>query len=445
MPKSKPVRAKPTKKQLSRRRREERQLRWIWIGLVAIAAVIVGLVGVSLVTQATQNVAVVNGTPIKVSDYQKRVRYYYYALGPDVFQSNEGQDPNAIHQMIVDQLIEEELIRQEAAKRDISATPDEIELELEQTWFQHYRDAPAPTATPTADPSATPTPEGATPQPTPTPDTQETYQANYDLFVKNVLNMARVSESYVRRMAEVNVLRDKLQQAVVTDVPTEEEQVHFRYEAVADADAATQRISEYQAGERLEVHARHILVDTVEEAQAVLQRLAEGEDFAALAAELSTDTSNKDDGGDLGWFGRGQMVDAFDQVVFEADIGLYPEPVQTDFGYHVIEILAREMRPVSPEDTMYDVGWYGKDELSSQFGPLFAEIIFQAEPGLVPDPVPTDYGTAVIQVIEHAVRQLDQTEQDNRRQQMFQDWLTSLHEEGNIENNWAPSMIPSRM
>jgi parvulin-like peptidyl-prolyl isomerase len=438
-------RVKPTKKQLSHRRREEQQLRWIWIGLAAIVVVIIGLIAVSVVTQATRTVAVVNGTPIKVADYQKRVRYYYYALGPDVFQSNQGEDPNTIHQLIVDQLIEEELIRQEAAKLGISATADEVQIELEQTWFQHYRDAPAPTPTPTADPSATPTPEGATPQPTPTPDTTEAYQANYQLFVQNVLNTARVSESYVRGMAEVNVLRDKLQQAVVTDVPTEEEQVHFLYEAVADADAAAQRIREYQAGERMEVHARHILVDTLEEAQAVLQRLAEGEDFAALAAELSTDTSNKDDGGDLGWFGRGQMVDAFDQVVFEADIGLYPEPVETEFGYHVIEILAREMRPVNPADVMFDVGWYGKSELASQFGPLFAEILFEAEPGLVPDPVPTDYGVAVVQVVERDVRQLDQTEQEKRRQQAFQDWLTSVRDEGNVENNWVPSMIPDRM
>jgi len=445
MAKIRQTRPRPTKKQLSRRRREQRQLRWIWIGLAGIGAIIVAIIAVGAVTQSTRTVAVVNGAPIKVTDYQKRVRYYYYALGPDVFQSSEGEDADAIHRLIVDQLIEEELIRQSAAQRGISATDEEIEVELEETWFRHYRDPQPPTATPAVEPGATATPEGTPPRPTPTPDTVEVYEANYNLFVDNVLSLARVSESYVRRMAEVNVLRDKLQQAIVVEVPTEEEQVRFLYEVLADAGAAAERIEEYQAGERLEAHARHILVETEEQAKTVLQRLGQGEDFAALAAELSTDSSNANEGGDLGWFGRGQMVDAFDDVVFEADIGLYPEPVETEFGYHVIEILAREMRPIDPEEEMFDAGWYGKDDLSTQFGPLFAEIVFPAQVGLHPDPVPTNFGVAVVQIVERAMRELDETDRENRRQQAFQDWLASIREEGNVEDNWAPNMIPSRL
>jgi parvulin-like peptidyl-prolyl isomerase len=445
MAKTRPSRPTLTKKQLSRRRREERQLRWIWIGLAGIAAIIVAIIAVGVITQSTRTVALVNGEPIKVADYQKRVRYYYYALGPDVFQSSEGEDTDAIHRLIVDQLIQEELIRQTAAQRGISATDEEIEIEIEETWFQHYRDPQPPTVTPTVDPSATATPEGTPPRPTPTPDTVEAYEANYQLFVDNVLSLARVSESHVRRMAEVNVLRDKLQQAVVVEVPTEEEQVRFLYEAVDDGDTAAQRIEEYQAGERLEAHARHILVETEEQAKTVLQRLGQGEDFVALAAELSTDSGNADEGGDLGWFGRGQMVDAFDEVVFEADIGLYPEPVETEFGHHVIEILARETRPIDSQEEMFDAGWYGKDDLSTQFGPLFAEIVFQAQVGLHPDPVPTNFGVAVVQIVERAIRELDETDQENRRQQAFQDWLASIREEGNVEDNWTPNMIPSRL
>jgi len=445
MAKSRQSRPRLTKKQLSRRRREEQQLRWIWIGLAAIAVIVVGIITVGLVAQSTRTLAVVNGKPLKVTDYQSRVRYYYYALGPDTFQSSEGEDANAIHELIVDQLIREELIRQAAAERGISATEEETEIELEETWFRHYRDPEPPTATPTVDPSATPTPEGTPPAPTPTPDTPEVYEANYRLFVDNVLGLARVNESYVRRMAEVNVLRNKLQDVVVLDVPTEEEQVHFRYEAVQDADAATRRIEEYQAGERLEAHARHILVETEEQATTVLQRLEAGEDFSALAAELSIDTSNADDGGDLGWFARGEMVDAFDEVVFAADIGLYPEPVGTEFGYHVIEVLEREMRPIDAAVEMFDAGWYGQDDLSAQFGPLFAEIVFQAQVGLHPEPVPTNFGVAVVQIVERELRELTETERADRRQQAFEDWLADIRAEGNVENNWTPSMIPSRL
>ncbi len=445
MAKSRHSRPRLTKKQLSRRRREERQLRWIWIALAAIAVVIVAVITVGLVAQSTRTMAVVNGKAIKVTDYQKRVRYYYYALGPDTFQSDEGEDANAIHQLIADQLITEELIRQAADQRGMSATEEEVEIELEETWFRHYRDPEPPTPTPTADPSATPTPEGTPPPPTPTPDSVEAYEANYQLFVDNVLSLARVSESYVRRMAEVSVLRDKLQEVVVLEAPTEEEQVHFRYEVMQDADAAAARIAEYQAGERLEAHARHILVEAEEQASTVLQRLEGGEDFAALAAELSIDSSNADQGGDLGWFARGEMVDAFDQVVFEADIGLYPDPVETEFGYHVIEILERELRPVAPEDSMFDAGWYGRDDLSTQFGTLFAEIVFQAEMGLHPDPVPTSFGVAVVQIVERELRALTATEQEDRRQKVFEEWLADLREEGDVENNWTPSMIPSRL
>jgi parvulin-like peptidyl-prolyl isomerase len=221
--------------------------------------------------------------------------------------------------------------------------------------------------------------------------------------------------------------------------------VQFRYEVVQDADAAAERIASYQAGERLEVRARHILIDTEEQATTVLQRLEAGEDFASLAAELSTDSSNADQGGDLGWFARGEMVEAFDQVVFEADLGLYPQPVETEFGYHVIEILEREMRPVDPAEDMFDAGWYGREDLSAQFGALFAEIVFQAEIGLHPDPVPTNFGVAVVQVIAREMRELTPSEQEDRRQQAFEQWLTDIREEGDVENNWTPSMIPSRL
>jgi parvulin-like peptidyl-prolyl isomerase len=249
----------------------------------------------------------------------------------------------------------------------------------------------------------------------------------------------------LRDLAKVSVLRAKLQQEIVSEVPTEEEQVHFRYTSATDAEEAALKIEQYQAGVRIEVHARHILVETREEAQAVLDRLDAGEDFAALAAELSTDTSNKDDGGDLGWFPRGTMVDEFEQVAFESPLGLYPEPVETQFGYHVIDILDREERPIDLEQELFDVGWYGKASMAEQFGALFAEMVFTADIGLFPEPVPTTYGPAVIQVLERETRTLDETEREQRRQQEFQQWLDDVRTEGDIQNEWDRSMIPTRL
>lgn len=85
-----------------------------------------------------------------------------------------------------------------------------------------------------------------------------------------------------------------------------------------------------------EVHARHILVDSEDEAKAVAERLKKGEDFAALAKEKSKDTNA--DGGDLGFFARGQMLKPFEEAAFTLDVGAISEPVQTQFGWHIIKV-----------------------------------------------------------------------------------------------------------
>jgi peptidyl-prolyl cis-trans isomerase C len=87
-----------------------------------------------------------------------------------------------------------------------------------------------------------------------------------------------------------------------------------------------------------EVHARHILVKTEDEAKAVIADLDKGKDFAEIAKEKSQD-SNKDDGGDLGWFGPGRMVPEFEEAAFALDKGQYTKtPVKTQFGFHVIKV-----------------------------------------------------------------------------------------------------------
>lgn len=87
-----------------------------------------------------------------------------------------------------------------------------------------------------------------------------------------------------------------------------------------------------------EVEARHILVETEEEANNVLKRLEGGEDFAVLAQELSKDPGSAIQGGNLGYFSQGQMVEAFDNFAFNGNIGDISEPIETEFGFHIIEI-----------------------------------------------------------------------------------------------------------
>ena len=84
-----------------------------------------------------------------------------------------------------------------------------------------------------------------------------------------------------------------------------------------------------------------------QEANEIYARLKEGEDWGAMAADFSIDTSNKFSGGDLGWFGSGMMVPEFEQAAFELEVGETSQPIQTDFGWHIIRILGHEERPLS--------------------------------------------------------------------------------------------------
>jgi peptidyl-prolyl cis-trans isomerase C len=86
--------------------------------------------------------------------------------------------------------------------------------------------------------------------------------------------------------------------------------------------------------------ARHILVETQEECEVLKQQIEDGADFAEVAQEHSKCPSKKQ-GGHLGEFSPGQMVQEFDQVVFNEEVGKVHGPVQTQFGFHLIEITSR--------------------------------------------------------------------------------------------------------
>jgi peptidyl-prolyl cis-trans isomerase C len=103
-----------------------------------------------------------------------------------------------------------------------------------------------------------------------------------------------------------------------------------------------------------EIHAEHILVKTQAEAQAIIDQLNKGADFSALAKAKSTDP-NATDGGDLGWFKRGDMVQSFSDAAFALKPGQYSQtPVQSPYGWHVIKVLGTRVAPPQTYEEVHD-------------------------------------------------------------------------------------------
>jgi peptidyl-prolyl cis-trans isomerase C len=159
------------------------------------------------------------------------------------------------------------------------------------------------------------------------------------------------TESFARRMAyqRARTLRTTyLVEVLAAEV--DEEALRAAYdEAIADFEAEEER------------RARHILVESEEEARALIEELDGGADFATLASERSTGPSATN-GGDLGFFGRGRMVPVFEDAAFSLDVGSYTaDPVESQFGWHVIFV--EETRQSEP--------------------PAFAELAPQIQQGLL--------------------------------------------------------------
>jgi peptidyl-prolyl cis-trans isomerase C len=141
--------------------------------------------------------------------------------------------------------------------------------------------------------------------------------------------------------ARAGVLRDAYVKQKIA-AGTTEDKLRTRYQEIKDDEGFTQE----------EVHARHILVGSEAEAKEVIAALEGGADFATLAGERSVDPSARSNGGDLGFFRRGQMVPEFAEAAFALEPGQRTEePVQTQFGWHVIEVMERRMGTPTFEET----------------------------------------------------------------------------------------------
>lgn len=384
-----------TKKHIARLERERQQTRLILFSFIGIMVAVVFLVVYGYVyikyLREREAVAKVGNVGIPISYWQARVRmertqlinqdiqYQQYAqyFGMDTssqVQQIESQlnAPTTLGQTVINNLIDEELVRQEAAKRGITVSQAEVDKAIQSAFGYYPNGTPTPTITPTEVitptlssqtltlvtitptptivptatetliPTFTPTPLQSptappqatntatsvptatftpgptdTPYPTSTPYTLQGFQDSYNKSLQSFEKLG-LTEAQIRGIFEVNLLRQKLFDVITANVPHTQE----------------------------EVWARHILLADEASANTVRQRLLNGEDFAKVAAEVSTDTGTKDKGGDLGWFAHGVMVPEFDQAAFQLPIGQISQPVKSQFGYHIIQVLARQDMPL---------------------------------------------------------------------------------------------------
>jgi peptidyl-prolyl cis-trans isomerase C len=135
-------------------------------------------------------------------------------------------------------------------------------------------------------------------------------------------------------LTRLNVLQQTMEERYLKDKRPTEQELRAEYE------------NQVAALPKLEYHARHILVATEPFAQSVVQRLEKGDKFEDVAKKESMDSS-KDNGGDLGWFTPDRMVKQFADAVVSLKPGDYThKPVQTQYGWHVIQLI--DTRPLSP-------------------------------------------------------------------------------------------------
>ncbi len=378
------------------RKRDNRFL--LFGGIAGGAAALFVLVGLFLnfIYLPSTTVVSVNGQKITTEDFRKRYRFErqstldqlaYYQLLQQQFggQLNLQGQIQSLHSFLSDAfsmgvrvktlMIEESLITQAARQADVTVNEAEIEAYLAEEIAQRYEKlTPAQatatitarreqeeiqatatavaelTPTPEPEPDATPTalpPHTATPVPIEILTDSDMTQGR-DGLANDLRNAYNMTVEEYEDVIRARLLRElMLEQVGAPAAATTEQQVWARHILLTFNDQAPTNDTEESAADAAVLEGR-----TEEEtwalALALRERLDRGESFAYLVDLYSDDPSKVANGGDLGWFGPGRMVPEFEAAAFAQEPNTYSEPVKSDFGYHIIEVLASN--PDVPRD-----------------------------------------------------------------------------------------------
>lgn len=426
-----PVRSnRPLRERQSRAEREAKTQRLVIMSTITVVAIVVVVLAIALVIEFVvtpgQTVATVNGENITVSEFQQRVRleravinerlyglieearpfgeqanqFLSFRLQQEPYATwwNEIQVSDVIGNRVLNNMVEEKLVEQKAAELGITVSEEDVNAQIEQ-YFEYVELPAAGDAEATEEPAtATPTPfvsPTPSPEPTATPVVEETEVATEEVSDVTpvptstpapTLNPTERTEQFVtsRDLAFANIASN-------AGVSIEEVRAHFEREALR-AKVAEQVTTEAVSGNDSEVKVRHILVATEPEAQDVLAALEAGESFTELARALSLDTGSAANGGEYDWSPASGFVGPFADAVRGAVIGEFVGPVQTEFGYHVIQVRDRREVPMSApaleqaretEFRAYLTNLRASDDVSVQTFPIWADVV-PSEPAFIP-------------------------------------------------------------
>ncbi|MCH7662793.1 MAG: peptidylprolyl isomerase [Chloroflexi bacterium] len=382
--------------------RADRQQRFLIGGAIAVITLVVFLiVGGSLYEsylRPRQPVATVRGEVITIREFEARVRYervqwvFRYSQATQTLQliGNNPQfqeqiqqqliqissilDPIPFAERILNQMIDERLIRQEARSRGIFITEEEIDIAILERYSFYPSGTPtdAPTETVratstlsltqyaiiTATPTATITPTRTpiievtsaifTPTATEDPDITPTIEVTTTLGI-SIPDIPTLTPTVITTQLAGELLLEELD--VFADSGFDETELRKLHEFDLYRQRLFDQITADIDREQEQVWVRHILVSDEETALEVLDKLEDGADWTDLVDEYSENPTSVILGGDLGWFPNSTQEPDYSQdfmdVAFKAEIGVYNEPVLTPAGWHIIQVLGKEAKQLS--------------------------------------------------------------------------------------------------
>ena len=367
---------RPGDPEYSSRAEQEARLQKLAVrGIVAVVAILIIAVGAAFAVEQliipNQVVATVNGEEITVQQFRdeynlERTRILLQlnqlqSAGFDLQQLSQQEPystwisevnvPDQLGLRVINDMVDDLLVAQEAARRDIQVNEDAVQKEIEAYFGYDPTEValigveptamPEPTTTPT--PFVSPTPTSIpTVTPTPTPsdadepaEDEEPAITPQPTVVEPTLSAEEVHENFETRQ------EDYRNYFSINDVASENLDAFFERLALETllADAL---VNEEEG--LLFADVRHILLDEEEQALAALEALETGESFADLARAISTDTGSGFGGGELGEAFVGNYVREFREAIADAEVGALVGPVESEFGYHILQVRSKEWR-----------------------------------------------------------------------------------------------------